>query len=166
MVFVFCLSNLLAEAGWAAESRVGINVFFSFLLSLITLRIIVVMSFPDSSPDVGYTLHSHREGSSKRCKEQLSLLLLHHTRGAQGSFEKPDRTSVSKWATNPSSSLSVSFVGCKIVIAASSEGQFSPVSCFGRDVTSTEADRSCKSSHCSSPKFLFVEKMMCFFLWG
>lgn len=120
MVFVFCLSNLLAEAGWAAESRVGIHAFFSFPLSLITLRVIVVMSFPDSSPDVGQTLHSHREGSSKRCKERLSLLLLHHTRGAQGSFEKPDRTSVSKWATNPSSSLSVAFVGCKIVIAASS----------------------------------------------
>lgn len=52
-MFVLCLSNLVAEAGWAAERRVRIHTFFSFPLFLITLRVIVVMSFPDSFSDVG-----------------------------------------------------------------------------------------------------------------
>lgn len=100
---------------------------------------------------------------------RLSLLLLHHIHGAQGSFEKPDRTSVSKWATNLSSSFSVSFVGCKIVIAASSvalKASFHQCPVSEGMLLPWRPKEACKSSYWSSPKYLFVEKMMCFFLRG
>lgn len=53
MMFMFCLSNLVAETGWAVESMVRIHAFFSSSLVLITLGIIVIMSFPDSFSDLG-----------------------------------------------------------------------------------------------------------------
>lgn len=49
---------------------------------------------------------------------RLSLLLLHPACGAQDSSEKPDIASPSKGAMNISYSVSVSFVGGKIVTAA------------------------------------------------
>lgn len=172
-MFVFHLSNLVAEAGWTAGSMIRIRAFFSSPLFLITLRVIVIMSFPDSSSDLGSdssfflgtTLCSHLEVSSQRCKARLSLLLLHPIHGAQGFFEKPDRTSASKRATNTSSPISVSFVGGKIVIAASPiplKASFHQCPLSEGMLLSRRQKKASKSSHWSNSKYLFIEKLLCF----
>lgn len=96
---------------------------------------------------------------------RLSLLLLHQMYGAQGSFKKPDRISASEEATDTSSSISVSFLGGKIVVA----GFPIPLKASFHQCPVSEGmlllwrqKKASKSSHWSNPKYLFVENVTCF----
>lgn len=67
--------------------------------------------------------------------------------------------------TNTSSSISVSFVGGRVVIAASPiplKASFHQGPVSEGMLLSWRQKKASKSSHWSNPKYLFIEKRMCF----